>query len=97
MTSAFPSLHVGKTWLSLVFLALLTFGNLRGLKESVRVFGIPVYAFLTVMLGLILTGAVRAMTGSVEPVAPTDVLPTYNTGLITTFLLLTPSRTAARR
>ena len=89
VTSAFPSLHVGKTWLSLVFLALLTFGNLRGLKESARVFGIPVYAFLTVMLGLILTGAVRAMTGSVAPIAPTDVLPTYNTGLITTFLLLT--------
>jgi amino acid transporter len=89
VTSAFPSLHVGKTGLSLVFLALLTFGNLRGLKESVRVFGIPVYAFLTVMLGLILTGAVRAMTGSVEPVAPSGVLPTYNTGLITTFLLLT--------
>ena len=46
MTSAFPSLHVGKTWLSLVFLALLTFGNLRGLKESARVFGMPVYAIL---------------------------------------------------
>ncbi len=89
VTSAFPSLHVGKTWLSLVFLALLTFGNLRGLKESARVFGIPVYAFLTVMIGLILTGAVRAMTGSVQPVAPTDVLPTFDTGMVTTFLLLT--------
>ena len=89
VTSAFPSLHVGKTWLSLVFLALLTFGNLRGLKESARVFGVPVYAFLTVMLGLILTGAVRAMSGDVPPVAPTDVLPTFDTGMITTFLLLT--------
>jgi amino acid transporter len=89
VTSAFPSLHVGKTWLSLVFLALLTFGNLRGLKESARVFGVPVYAFLTVMLGLILTGAVRAMSGTVPPVAPTDVLPTFDTGIMTTFLLLT--------
>ena len=89
VTSAFPSLHVGKTALSLVFLVLLTFGNLRGLKESARVFGIPVYAFLTVMIGLILTGAVRAMTGSVQPVPPTDVLPTFDTGMVTTFLLLT--------
>ena len=72
-----------------MFLTLLTFGNLRGLKESARLFGVPVYAFLTVMLGLILTGAVRAMTGGVEPVPPSEVLPTYNTGLITTFLLLT--------
>jgi amino acid transporter len=89
VTSAFPELHVGKTWLSLVFLALLTFGNLRGLKESARVFGIPVYGFLAVMLGLIATGAVRAMTGSVEPVAPVDPLPTFNTGAITTFIFLT--------
>ncbi len=89
VTSAFPELHVGKTWLSLVFLTLLTFGNLRGLKESARLFGVPVYGFLVVMLGLILTGAVRAMTGSVEPVAPVDPLPTFNTGAITTFILLT--------
>jgi amino acid transporter len=89
VTSAFPSLHVGKTWLSLAFLVLLTAGNLRGLKESARLFGVPVYAFLTVMIGLIVTGAIRALIGGVEPVAPTDVLPTFNTGLITTFLLLT--------
>ena len=89
VTSAFPSLHVGKTWLSLGFLVILTTGNLRGLKESARLFGVPVYAFLTVMLFLIVTGAVRALTGNVTPVEPTDVLPTFNTGLITTFLLLT--------
>jgi len=89
VTSAFPSLHVGKTWLSLGFLVILTTGNLRGLKESARLFGVPVYAFLTVMLGLIATGAVRVMIGNVAPVEPTNVLPTFNTGLITTFLLLT--------
>lgn len=89
ITSAFPSLHVGKTWLSLAFLALLTTGNLRGLKESVRVFGVPVYAFLGVMLTLIATGAVRAMTGTVEPVPAVDPLPTFNSGMITTFILLT--------
>ena len=89
VTSAFPSLHVGKTWLSLVFLTLLTFGNLRGLKESARVFGVPVYAFLVVMLSLIATGALRALSGGVEPVAPVDPLPTFNTGAISIFILLT--------
>jgi amino acid transporter len=89
VTSAFPSLHVGKTWLSLGFLTLLTAGNLRGLKESARLFGVPVYAFLVVMLGLIATGAVRALTGGVEAVPASDVLPTFNTGVITTFILLT--------
>ena len=52
LTSAFPSLHVGKTWLSLAFLTVLTTGNLRGVKESARLFGVPVYAFLGVMLTL---------------------------------------------
>jgi amino acid transporter len=89
LTSAFPSLHLGKTWLSLTFLVLLTTGNLRGLKESVRLFGIPVYAFLGVMLTLIATGTVRALSGAVEPVPPVDPLPTFNTGMVTTFLLLT--------
>jgi amino acid transporter len=89
ITSAFPSLHVGKTVLSLAFLVLLTMGNLRGLKESARVFGVPVYAFLLVMLTLIGTGAWRALTGTVEPVPPVDPLPTFNTGAITVFILMT--------
>jgi amino acid transporter len=89
ITSAFPTLHVGKTWLSLAFLVLLTTGNLRGLKESVRVFGVPVYAFLAVMLTLIATGMMRAATGTVEPVPPVDPLPTFNTGAITAFILMT--------
>ena len=89
VTSAFPSLHVGKIWLSLVFLLLLTTGNLRGVKESTRLFGVPVYAFLAVMLTLIATGAVRAMSGSAEPVIPVDPLPALNSGMVTMFILLT--------
>src|SRR5688572_3097966 len=89
VTSAFPSLHVGKTWLSLAFLIVLTTGNLRGVKESTRLFGVPVYAFLAVMLGLILTGAIRVLIGGVEPVAADDPLPTFNTGAVTWFILLT--------
>jgi amino acid transporter len=89
LTSAFPSLHLGKTWLSLAFLVVLTTGNLRGLKESARLFGVPVYAFLVVMLGLIVSGAVRALWGTVAPVIPVDPLPTLDSGMITTFLLLT--------
>jgi amino acid transporter len=89
VTSAVPSLHVGKTWLSLAFLIVLTTGNLRGVKESARLFGVPVYAFLGVMITLIATGAIRTLLGSVEPVVPPDPLHTFNSGIITTFVLLT--------
>jgi amino acid transporter len=89
ITSAFPSLHVGKTWMSLAFLAILMTGNLRGVKESARLFGIPVYGFLAVMLALIATGTVRAMTGNTVAVEPLNPLPTYDTKVITTFILLT--------
>ena len=89
ITSAFPALHVGKTWMSLGFLLVLTTGNLRGVKESARLFGVPVYAFLGVMLALIATGAYHLITGGVSPVAPVSPLPTFDTRGITTFVLLT--------
>jgi amino acid transporter len=89
ITSAFPSLHIGKVWFSLALLAILMTGNLRGVKESARLFGVPVYAFLVVMLGLIVTGTVRAMSGNAAPVEPPDPLANYDTGMVTTFILLT--------
>ena len=41
VTSAFPSLHVNRVELSLVFLVVLAMGNLRGIRESGRIFSIP--------------------------------------------------------
>jgi len=89
ITSAFPSLHVSRVWFALVFVALLTTGNLRGIRESARLFGVPVYAFIAVMLGLILTGAVQAISGTPVAVVPSDPLPIFDSGMVTTFLLLT--------
>ncbi|HEX7134672.1 MAG TPA: APC family permease [Iamia sp.] len=45
-----PAIRVG---LALGFLALLTIGNLRGVKESGKVFAVPTY-FYVVLLGLLL-------------------------------------------
>ena len=41
LTSAFPALHVSRVELSLVFMAVLTVGNLRGIRESGRIFSVP--------------------------------------------------------
>jgi amino acid transporter len=89
ITSAIPSLHVNRVWMSLVFIAILMLGNLRGLRESTKLFGIPVYAFVGVMILLILTGAVRAITGNIVPVVAADQLPTLGAGTLTTFAILT--------
>jgi amino acid transporter len=89
ITSALPSLHVNRVVLSLVFIGLLMIGNLRGVKESTKLFGVPVYAFVGVMLALIATGAWRALTGTIAPIEAANTLPTLGTGTLTTFLLLT--------
>src|SRR6476659_5676781 len=39
ITSALPSLHINRVELALIFVATLAFGNLRGLRESAKLFG----------------------------------------------------------
>jgi len=58
--SAFPSLRVSPTLLSVLFVVLLAFGNLRGIREAGRIFAVPTYWFLLSMFALIAAAAVRA-------------------------------------
>lgn len=88
ITSAVPSLHVNRVVLSLFFIGLLMLGNLRGLRESTKLFGIPVYAFVGVMFALVIAGAYQVMTGTATPVETLDPLPNLGTGTITLFVLL---------
>jgi amino acid transporter len=71
VTSAFPALHVNRVELSLAFLLVLAVGNLRGLRESGRIFAVPTYFFIVMMLTLIAVGLWQAATGHVHgaPVA----------------------------
>src|SRR5580765_550128 len=46
LTSAFPEWNGSRVVLSLGFLALLTVGNLRGIRESGRLFSMPTFLFL---------------------------------------------------
>jgi amino acid transporter len=87
LTSAFPSLHVSRVELSLIFMAVLAVGNLRGIRESGRIFSVPTYFFIGGMLLLIGIGAWRALTGSLVPVPDhAAALPIHELGL---FALLT--------
>jgi amino acid transporter len=89
VTSALPSLHINRVDLALVLIGLMMVGNLRGLRESARIFAIPTYGFITVMLTLIVTGLWTAGTGLPQAPYPVQPLDTFNTGMLTTFALLT--------
>lgn len=60
-----PALRVG---LALLFLAILTVGNLRGVKESGKVFAVPTYLYV-VLLGLLLVvGLTKVLLGDATPI-----------------------------
>jgi amino acid transporter len=73
LTSAFPGLLHYRVGLGLFFLFLLAVGNLRGLRQSGRIFAVPTYMFIFSMTALIVTGIVRAALGypPIEPPAAT--------------------------
>lgn len=57
--SAFPVLGPYPVELSLACIAILTYGNLRGIREAGRVFAVPTYWFFASMGALVVTGLVR--------------------------------------
>jgi amino acid transporter len=70
ITSAFPAWHVSRVELALGFLALIMIGNLRGIRESGRIFSVPTYFFLVSMGMLLVVGVYKVATGDVTPIAP---------------------------
>ena len=50
ITSAFPSMLPYKALLAFLIICLLTLGNLRGIRDSSVMFGVPTYLFILTML-----------------------------------------------
>jgi amino acid transporter len=67
LSSAFPSLYGHRLLISLGVVALVAMANLRGLKESGRVFAAPTYAFILLCGGLVVVGIVRWLAGGLQP------------------------------
>ncbi|NIN65647.1 MAG: amino acid permease [Anaerolineae bacterium] len=68
VTSAFPVLLPFRVLLCLLAIALIAWANLRGVRESGRLFSIPTYGFVCILLTLIVVGLARAITGGLAPV-----------------------------
>ena len=86
ITSALPDLLPYRVPITLFFILLLTLGNLRGIKDSSRLFGIPTYAFILSMLIMIVYGIFKVHAGGFVPQAVRQ-MPAV-AGEITLFLIL---------
>ncbi len=69
ITSALPELQPAAVEIAVVFVVLLTVGNLRGIRESGTIFAIPPYLFILSFGGMIVVGLVRVILGN-ELTAP---------------------------
>jgi amino acid transporter len=61
LSSAFPVLHPYLVEISLGFIALVAWANLRGLRESGMAFAVPTYGFVLGMVVLLIAGFLKTL------------------------------------
>lgn len=67
VTSAFPALYPHRISIALFFIALITIGNLRGVSESAKIFGLPPYLFIAGMITMIVYGIFKVRVLGIVP------------------------------
>jgi amino acid transporter len=86
--SAVPAFYPFRVPMALSFIVLIAWGNLRGVKESGKMFAVPTYAFIVAMFTMLAVGIGRGLISGFERVPlPSEPIP-IGTGAITVFLLL---------
>ena len=68
LSSSVTALAPWRVPISLGFIALIAFGNLRGVRESGRIFAAPTFFFMANMAVLLVLGIVRYVNGDLEVV-----------------------------
>jgi len=86
LTSAFPALFPYRVWLGVLAVAGTAVANLRGIRESGRVFAAPTYLFIATAGGMVVWGVVASVFDLI-PEAPYEPHPPGLEG-IGLFLLL---------
>lgn len=88
ITSAAPDLFDYRVPISLIIIAALVVGNLRGVREASTVFSVPTYVYILLLASLIIFGLFRLFTGTMpEYQAPAEWVP-VETQLLTFVLIL---------
>ena len=75
IVSAATWLYPYRIPMAIAFLALLVWGNLRGVKESGRMFATPTYVFIFSVFSLLAVSAIRLATGTLAPMSATNLPP----------------------
>jgi len=82
ITSAAPALHDERVILGVAFIAALTLGNLRGIRESGTIFAIPAYIFVASFGAMLVAGLVRVIIDSdLQAAAPPNAVAVGTQGL----------------
>ncbi len=66
LASAAPALAPWSVALSLLCILIIAVGNLRGVRESGKIFAIPTYFFLAIMVALLAVAAAKGFTGGLH-------------------------------
>ena len=89
ISSFIPAVHDSRVTWSLVLIAVLAVGNLRGIRESGVLFAGPTYLYMIGMFGLIAFGLFRVIGGDVPAAAsPPAPFPAEGTEVLGLFLIL---------
>jgi amino acid transporter len=88
ITSAFPATFPFRVAITLGCVLILAVGNLRGIRESGRIFSVPTYFFVVGVAALCGLGAWHWATGTIVPVTAPDAIAPIGRPL-TLLLLLT--------
>ncbi len=87
VTSAAPGLYPYRVWMSVFCIWFIAWGNLRGVRESGRMFAVPTYFFIFMMFLMLGIGLFRQFTGTLHPLpVPPDI--SQATGAVTLFIIL---------
>jgi amino acid transporter len=94
LASAVPSLQDLRVEISVAFVVLLAWGNLRGIRESGKIFAAPTYIYIASLGGVVVLGVYRVLSGQVGaiPYEPTEARELAGYGeplaVVSLFLLL---------
>jgi amino acid transporter len=88
ITSGFQELMPYRVEIAVAVIALMTIVNLRGVKESGRIFSIPTYFFLSIMFLTLGVGFLRYLTGNLGVVEGVEAMRHEVMEPLTLFLIL---------